>query len=277
MQKKKGSFIARNVVLYGVGGVLSQTAGLITLPLMVRKLTSAEYGAIDVITAATGYFALLIGLNTLSGLYRFFYESDDDAQEQKKLVSTAIIFVFLCSAAVAVISFLLSPSFSLRLFNSLAYTEFIQLAFLALIPVAIYNYTMGLLRIQNKALAFNIISLIVSAFYMGSIILFVGILEIGIKGYYYSQIIANFVGSAIALWLSRRLLIAEFSMFWFKKLARYSFPLVPGSLFAWSLSANNRLILNATTDQIQVAGKQSCCGDHIGDTGILQRLGTDHV
>ena len=252
-EKKRNSLIAKNFVLYGIGGILSQAAGLITLPLMVHNLTSAEYGAIEVITAATGYFSLLIGFNTLSGLYRYFYEVEEDQTEQKKLVSTAVWFVFLCGLIVAGISVLLSPLFSQNLFGSDAYTDFIQLAFLALIPVAIYNYSMGLLRIQNKALLYNIISLIVSFFYMGSIILLVGVWKIGIPGYYYSQIIANCVGAGIALYLVRDLLVPRFSTYWFKILAKYSFPLVPGSLLAWSLSANNRLFLNASADQVQVA------------------------
>ena len=252
-ENPKDTKIAKNILLYGIGGILSQAAGLITLPLMVHTLTSAEYGTIEVITAATGYFSILIGLNTLSGLYRFFYEAENNRDNQKTLVSTAVIFVILCGIIVGLVSYFLSPIFSRNLFNSPDNTRNIQLAFWALIPVALYNYSMGLLRIQNRALAYNIISLIVSAFYMGSIVVLMGSLKVGIPGYYYSQIIANSVGTAIALFLSRHFLIFRFSRFWFTKLAKYSFPLIPGSLFAWSLSANNRLFLNASTDPIQVA------------------------
>ena len=59
---KKEASVARNVIIYGIGGVLSQAAGLITLPLMTRFLSSWEYGSIEVITSLTGYFNLLIGL-----------------------------------------------------------------------------------------------------------------------------------------------------------------------------------------------------------------------
>ena len=80
---KKEASVARNVIIYGIGGVLSQAAGLITLPLMTRFLSSWEYGSIEVITSLTGYFNLLIGLNLMTGLYRFFFEAENDKDRRE--------------------------------------------------------------------------------------------------------------------------------------------------------------------------------------------------
>ena len=250
---KKEASVARNVIIYGIGGVLSQAAGLITLPLMTRSLTSLEYGSIEVITSLTGYFNLLIGLNMMTGLYRFFFEAGDDTEERKKMVSTTFLFVGICGAAVILLSFLFGGVFSQRLFGDADHIGLIRLTFIALVPVAVYVYSLNLLRLENKALPYMIIALTVSLIYMACIILFVSVLRIGIPGYYYSQIISNTIGTVIALFISRELLIPRFSMKWFKKLARYSFPLVPGTLFGWSLSANNRMFLNASTSPVQVA------------------------
>ena len=252
MDKKQESSVARNVIIYGIGGVLSQAAGLITLPLMTRFLTSLEYGSIEVITSLTGYFNLLIGLNMMTGLYRFFFESKDE-KDRREMVSTTFLFVGLCGTLVILLSFFLGRQFSQNLFGDTGHTELIHLAFTALVPVAVYTYSLNLLRLENKALPYMCIALTVSLIYMGSIVLFVAVLKVGIPGYYYSQIISNTIGAFIALFLSRKLLAPRFSLKWFKRLARYSFPLVPGTLFGWSLSANNRMFLNASTSPIQVA------------------------
>ena len=252
-QDKTEPSVARNVIIYGIGGVLSQAAGLITLPLMTRFLTSLEYGSIEVITALTGYFNLLIGLNMMTGLYRFFFEAGDDPEDRKSMVSTTFLFVGFCGALVILVSFLLGNLFSQNLFGDADHVQLIRLAFTALVPVAAYTYSLNLLRLQNKALPYIIIALTVSAVYMGCIILFVAVLKVGIPGYYYSQIISNTIGTVIAMFFSRELLAPRFSVKWFKKLARYSFPLVPGTLFGWSLSANNRMFLNASTTPVQVA------------------------
>ncbi len=249
---KREASVAKNVIIYGIGGVLSQAAGLITLPLMTRCLTSLEYGSIEVITALTGYFNLLIGLNMMAGLYRFFFQAEDD-KDRREMVSTTFLFVGVCGALVILLSFLFGGQFSQRLFHDDGHIELIRLAFTALVPVAVYTYSLNLLRLENKALPYMIIALTVSLLYMGSIVLFVAVLKVGIPGYYYSQIISNTIGAAIALFLSRELLAPRFSMKWFKRLARYSFPLVPGTLFGWSLSANNRMFLNASTTPVQVA------------------------
>lgn len=241
------------MIIYGIGGVLSQAAGLITLPLMTRSLTSLEYGSMEVITALTGYFNLLIGLNSMTGLYRFFYETEEGSGDRKKMVSTTFLFVGFCGILVILSSFLFGNSFSMNLFRDTVHTHLIHLAFIALVPVAVYTYSLCLLRIENMAMPYIIIALIVSAIYMICIIFFVAVMKVGVAGYYYSQIISNSIGAFIALFISRELLTPHFSWEWFKKLAKYSFPLVPGSLFAWALSANNRMFLNASTTPIQVA------------------------
>lgn len=249
---KQESSVARNVIIYGIGGVLSQAAGLITLPLMTRCLSSLEYGSIEVITSLTGYFNLLIGLNMMTGLYRFFFQADDDL-DRREMVSTTFLFVALCGLIVILISFLSGDFFSQYLFKDSSHTQLIRLAFIALVPVAVYVYSLNLLRLENKALPYMIIALTVSLIYMGCIILFVAVFKTGIPGYYYAQIISNTIGIGIALFISRELLAPRFSFKWFKRLARYSLPLVPGTLFGWSLSANNRMFLNAATTPVQVA------------------------
>ena len=249
---KHESSVARNVIIYGIGGVLSQAAGLITLPLMTRFMSSLEYGSIEVITSLTGYFNLLIGLNMMTGLYRFFFESEDE-EDRKKMVSTTFLFVGLCGVLTILIARLFGGQFSQRLFNDPDHTVLIRLALTAVVPVAIYTYSLNLLRLQNKALPYIIIALTVSVIYMGCIIIFVAVRKIGISGYYYAQIISNTIGTVIALFISRDLLSPRFSAKWFKKIARYSIPLVPGTLFGWSLSANNRMFLNAATSPVQVA------------------------
>lgn len=245
--------IARSVLLYGIGGILSQAAGLITLPMMVRSLTSAEYGTIEVIASVTGYFSLLVGLNTISGLYRFFHETDEASGERRRVVSTVMIFALLCGLVIAAAACLYAPSLSRRLFDSAANTDLIRLAFISMIPVAVYIYAMGLLRLQNLALPYILISILVSAVYMTSILLFVGVYHHGAAGYYQAQFLANAIGIGAAFFVSRRYLTFAFSRSWFRKIAAYAFPLVPGSILAWSLSANNRLILNAAAGEVQVA------------------------
>ncbi len=250
---RQESSVARNVIIYGIGGVLSQAAGLITLPLMTRRLTSLEYGSIEVITSLTGYFNLLIGLNTMTGLYRFFFRAEEGSDDRKEMVSTTFLFVGLCGIAVILISLLFGGMFSQRLFHDSDHIDIIRLAFAALVPVAAYTYSLNLLRLQNKAMPYIIIALTVSAIYMGCIVFFLAVMKVGMAGYYYSQIISNTIGTVIALFISRNLLTPHFSVKWFKKLARYSFPLVPGTLFGWSLSANNRMFLNASATPVQVA------------------------
>lgn len=250
---KKESSIARSVVLYGIGGILSQAAGLITLPMMVRSLTSAEYGTIEVIASVTGYFSLLIGLNTISGLYRFFHETDEVSGERRRVVSTVMIFALLCGLVIAAAACLYAPNLSRRLFESAANADLIRLAFISMVPVAVYIYAMGLLRLQNLALPYILISVLVSAVYMTAILLFVGVFRHGAAGYYQAQFLANGIGVAAAFFVSRRYLTFAFSRKWFRKIAAYAFPLVPGSILAWSLSANNRIILNAAAGEVQVA------------------------
>ena len=252
-ESQQNTKIAGDILLYGLGGVLSQAAGLITLPLIVRTLSAFEYGTIETITAATGYFSLLIGLNILYGVYRYYYEYESDRNEQRKIVSTAIFFTLFCGVVLALFSFPLSDRLSQSLFQSDANKAFIQLAFFGMIPIAVYNYTLGLLRLKRQALMYILSAFVVSLIYLVSIVVFIDQLRLGIRGFYYAQILSYSLGILITLILSRELLTLSLSFNWLKKLSKYSLPLVPGTLLIWSLGANSRLFLNAVTDTTQVA------------------------
>lgn len=245
--------IAGDILLYGLGGALSQAAGLITLPLIVRTLTAVEYGTIETITAATGYFSLLIGLNILYGVYRYYYEFEKDHNEQQKIVSTAIFFALFCGVILALLAFPLSGRLSQSLFQSDKNRQFILMSFFAIIPMAIYNYTLGLLRLKRQALAYILSALAVSIIYLFSIVVFIRQLKLGIRGFYFAQILSYSLGILITLYLSRDLLTLSISFGWLKKLGKYSLPLVPGTLLIWSLSANTRLFLNVFTGTARVA------------------------
>lgn len=195
---------------------------------------------------------MLIGLNILYGVYRYYYEYEQKKQEQKKIVSTAIFFTLLCGLILAVFSFPLSRRLSQSLFNSDDFRGYLQLAFLGVIPVSVYNYTLGLLRLKRQALAYILSALIVSLIYLATIVLFIGLLQFGINGFYYAQILTYSLGVLITLFRSRDLLTISISFGWFKQLAKYGFPLVPSTLLIWGLAANTRLYLNAFTETAQV-------------------------
>ncbi|NMA13046.1 MAG: polysaccharide biosynthesis protein [Chloroflexi bacterium] len=252
-ESQQNTKIAGDIVLYGLGGVLSQAAGLITLPLIVRTLTAVEYGTIETISAATGYFSLLIGLNILYGVYRYYYEYEKDLNEQQKIVSTAIFFTFFCGIILALFAFPLSSRLSQNLFQSDKNRQFILMSFFAMIPMAIYNYTLGLLRLKRQALAYILSSLAVSLMYLFSIVIFIDQLRLGIRGFYYAQILSYGLGIVITMFLSRELLTFSISLNWLKRLAKYSIPLVPSTFFIWSIGANTRLFLNTYTDAARVA------------------------
>lgn len=252
-ESQQNTKIAGDILLYGLGGVLSQAAGLITLPLIVRTLTAAEYGTIETITAATGYFSLLIGLNILYGVYRYYYEFEKDHNEQQKIVSTAIFFTLFCGVILALLAFPLSSRLSQSLFQNDKNRQYILMSFFAMIPMAIYNYTLGLLRLKRQALAYILSALAVSLIYLFSIVVFIDQLRSGIRGFYYAQILSYGLGIIITMFLSRELLTFSISLDWLKRLGKYSIPLVPSTLLIWSIGANTRLFLNAFTDTARVA------------------------
>ncbi len=227
---KQFTSLSKDVLIYGLSGSLAQVFGLITIPILTRLLTVGEFGTIDVINATIGYFAILMGFNIGSGLWRYYYEvPETDLKNRQRMVSSLLWFVLGVGAPIALVISALAEDISVRLFDKPDFALAIQLAVLALPLMAVYNLFIGLQRLKRRPLTFLSINLGYSLLYFVLVLVFIGGFKVNIQGIFLAQLIAYSCAGLVAIWLGRDLLVFTFSKEWFYKMASYGLPMLPAA------------------------------------------------
>lgn len=245
--------LTNDIVIYGFGGALSSLLSLFTAPILTRIFTVSEYGVVDIITITVGFSTLLLGINLTTGMWRYFYEiSLDEQLEKKRLVSSTIWLIVAIGIPMTSFLLFIAAPVSKFLFGSQLYSTVLQIAILT-VPVRLFQKVfMEMQRMRRRPARYMFLNLTNLAIIFIFTILFVVILEMGLKGIFIAQFVGFGITAAIGLLMGKDLLILSFSWPWLKKVASYSIPLLPGVFTGWFLLYANRFFLNFYTDTQQV-------------------------
>lgn len=245
--------LSREVIIYGIGGMAGQLMAFFIVPVLTRTFSIGEYGTVDLINSTVNFFALLLGLNLVAGMYRYYYEIPaGNTREQGRLISTTLVVFLAIALGFTILSNLFAGSLADFIFKSRENESILRLA-LFIIPLhLVYNYFIGLQRIMRKPTRYLMLSMGYTVLYYGLTLFFVLGLKTGIRGVFTAQLIGYGVINLVGLWLGRSILIPSFSMDWLKKSLAYALPLIPGSLISWFLGNANRFFLNnyASVEQV---------------------------
>ncbi len=246
--------VTGDIVIYGIGGSLAQFVGLVTIPIITRILASDKVGIVDVVNATQGYFLVLISLNLVSGLMRYFYEVSNDAyRDRKNMVSSLVWFTVVFGGLIVWLTSLFSRQLSNVLFNTDTYAYAITLAIVSLPFTALKEILASVLRMQRKPLTYLFLNIAYALVNFLLILLFILDLKQGINGYFTAQVISGVFVVIASAWLCREHLGFTFSMKWFWVMAAYALPMLPGGLLNWGMMSINRILLTQYTTESQIA------------------------
>ena len=246
--------ITGEIFIYGLGGSLAQFVGLVTIPIITRIFSSAEFGTVDVINATSGYFAVLITLNIGSGLMRHFYEiSTEAAKDRQKMVSSLVWFTIIFGGLVVFLGSLLSSNLSQLLFSRKDYALAISLALASLPFASLKEIFASVLRMQRKPINFLVLNILYAIINFLLTLLFVLGFKWGINGFFAAQIVSGVFISLASAWQCRDFVRFAFSKKWFYSMASYGVPMLPGSLLNWGMMSINRILLTQFTTESQIA------------------------
>lgn len=114
----------RHVLVYGAGRLGIQLFVLLTLPIMTRILTPADYGVIEAVATMMSVVAIFATLSLDSAVQRSYYDyAPEQVTERKRVVSTALWATVAWSGAIAAGIILGSRALSGLLFGSSKYAS----------------------------------------------------------------------------------------------------------------------------------------------------------
>ncbi len=230
--------VARNLLIYGVGGAASRLAAIFLVPLYTRTLPIEDYGQLEVLLAIYMGATLLIGLQSESAIARDYYETNSP-DERRALywnglaISVAGFIGFAALTGLAALAGLIPQAVS-------AYLPW-------LLPMALAAQVLGIqlviLRFAAKPVAFAFLSfldLCLSALLSAAFIL---TLDLGITGALAGILAAKAITSLLAWPATFALRRGWFSRETVQRMLAYAIPTMPSVLMNWLQTTGSRVLL----------------------------------
>jgi O-antigen/teichoic acid export membrane protein len=232
--------------IYGLSSVIGRLLNYLLVPLYTRFFIPEDYGVITEMYAYVAFFLVLLTYGMETTFFRF-----SSKNENKNVYSTALISVLTTA-----LLFLVFINFNTEsIANSIGYIGseklIIWLSFIIALDV-ISAIPFALLRNQNKAAQFSTIKLINILVNIALNIYFVIIMEYSFEYVF----IANLISSTTTLFLLTPQLVYikwVFDVKLYRKMIKYSFPLLFAGLAGMTNEAIDRILLKFYISDTNVA------------------------
>lgn len=238
--------VVKDFFIYSFGSLLLRGISILIVPLIMRTLAPAQYGALSLVTAFNMIVTAIIGLGLrqLLSIEYFHYQE----QERKQLINEMIL-LYSCIAIPTVI---LCWHIKTVLIRYLFFDTISDLQLLpALLSLVLFFYAelfYQLMQYERKASQLTILQIMVALITSGSTFYALWILHTGIEGILWAQ----FLGQLCAFLFGLYAYIDNdfYSLFYFSiptKQIRYYFqyglPFIPGIICSWILASSDRWML----------------------------------
>jgi O-antigen/teichoic acid export membrane protein len=237
--------LLKNTTIVLLGTISSKIISVIMLPFYTKYLSVSEYGATDSIII---YVTFFLGIASLSiGEAFFVFPKGKSFSEQIKIFTSGAVFTVIVFGIVfLVLISCLSISLALNI-NSCLIDYFWYFAIL-LYVISIQNILQQFAKGIDRINVYSISSLVLTG--LTAILGLLLIPTYGIQGFFLSLIIANIVTIFYLLIHLKAFTFFDIKLVDFevyRKLIKYSLPLVPNTIMWWVISSINRPFLENYT------------------------------
>lgn len=234
--------------LYLVTIIGYRLVSLILFPVISRRLTPSEYGALDLLDQITSVTGVLLG-STFSWSLGYFYSRDTPADPaealalRSRVVGTTLGGAALMGLVAACLGLLATPFLAQAILRSHEYTPYLYLAFVGLPLTFTVEACLGWLRVENRAAVFTWVSMLRILITLAGILILVGVMNLKIWGMLVSNIAAAAVLIAVTVTICTRSYHLRFDPRLFWQMFVFSLPLSLSSLALFTLHFGDRFIL----------------------------------
>ena len=216
-------------VVYGAASILVRSISLILVPFYTRVLVPEDYGIVDLLAVATSFIAVTVALEIAQAVARFFPDTDDENQ-RIGYASTSLWFSVTAYTLFLAVSLLLADPFSAWLLGTEDRVAIFRVAMAATWLTGIFYLVQSQLRYSLRPRRYVVSSVIFSLTSLATTVLFVLVLDQGVIGVFYGQVVGGAIGLAVALRSARDVYRLAFDRAKLGEMLRFSIPLIPSSI-----------------------------------------------
>jgi O-antigen/teichoic acid export membrane protein len=240
---------ARGTIIYGFANVSIKLIGIILIPIYTnyKYLSKSDFGVLGVMDITYQLVIIVFSLSLYQSLARWYY--DPEHKSSQKSMHFTVISI---NAAFCLLSFLLVWNFSSKisglLFQNADHARVIWIMFASASVNIVANVSLVLLRLQEKAVKYSMISMTKLFVTLGLTILFVVYMHRNVQGVYEAMLVGEITG---LIMISGDIIRNSELRFEYRKLIQmlgYGFPLMLASVSTVLLNTFDRYSLNYLSD-----------------------------
>ena len=234
---KREAKLLKNTGIIGLGMLCTKGVSFLLLPLYTSLLSTSDYGTVDFVFTLVSLIAYTLTLQFEQGVFRYLIDCRKNKEEQKKYITTTLLFISFITALGVLITIIVCSSLKY------GYTLYLILNIIATVFASIICqiargldktavYTIGSFISASSQIVFNVVFIVgfkwniggmLTSFMLGNILC---IIFVVCKCHIFSYF--N---------------IKDFDKKVLKELLKYSLPLVPNTLCWWLINCSDRLII----------------------------------
>lgn len=230
----KGKELVKNTGILFIGKISTQFVSFLLLPLYTAKLSTAEYGTLDLYTTVASILIPILSLQLEQAIFRYLLTNEED---EKAVLSSTMVFLIGSSLLMTAIYVPLTTTISI---------EFKWLVLLYYISTLFSTVTQQIPRGYGNYTEYTVAAFISSTVSIVFSVLFICAFNQGIDGILKARIISAIIMIVyvyIKSSLCNKLSVHYFKLSCLKSMLHYSVPLVFNQLASWVVNYSDRVII----------------------------------
>lgn len=230
--------LAKNTAILTIGKLCTQCISFFLLPLYTAILSTEDYGTFDLLVTYATLLLPLVNWQLDQGLFRFMLDCRNNKEEESKLFSTLLASSFIqCIIYVAIFA-LVEPFLKIK--NPI----------FLLLYVILHVFTALLLQFVRglgRSVKYTMASFISASSTTITNVIALAVIKMGLQGLFVSTILSQILTLIYLIFATRCWNYISFKYIQvktFKKVGKYSIPLIPNNLAWWVVNASDRTIIS---------------------------------
>lgn len=238
--------LSGDVAIYGSGRIALQLVGFLTLPVLTRAFTRAEYGAIETVMTVFSILMLVAPLGLESASQRSYFDyRDDQVVERKTVLGTTAYTVTVSSVVLGGLLVAFSGFVSELLLGERSHAMLFELAGLSVPIAALLNLTQEVLRLNRRPAAYVGLSLSVGLLSAAITVYLVVVADFGLPSVFVGSLAASTACLLAGYRLVSRWLGWSFSARELRIMLAYGLPFIPVAAATWATQLADRFFILA--------------------------------
>jgi O-antigen/teichoic acid export membrane protein len=243
MLQAKFKRLAKDSVIYGIGGVAIKFIGFLLLPIYTRVFSPTDYGIMDMIATMVALAGIILSSGTETALSYYFFQLNNDLERQKTITSITF-YLILIHGLVSVGIYIFAESITRFVFGEESFGSFLKIAALSIPFSSLVSLNLNLLRLLRRPWSYVALTtgqLVVTIILNVYLVI---ILRIGVSGVFWTNLLTSVLFSVISSlqnWKYFSLYSLDLPRLW--EVIRYGAPLIIGGLSMWSINFLDRYFL----------------------------------